>query len=285
MVAASSKRWASIAAAPAADCAPSASASCASAMPCAGASERQHAQEDPHIRVHRSIHCQRSPSEPHGKEEPPREKSYHVPWRVGGDFPGRSVTYCSRRPAGPVAHSRAGGSGSMRLTVRPRRLTTPGLGALGWFWSILIRWPPLPPARGLRGGGRRCQCATAAAERSARSAPRRPAGRPSAARSMTLAPIRQDPQRLGRLGCCCTPGSSTGPPPSVYVRVAAVDRRFDWFYLAGVVQSRLARHLEAAKLLKEAVALDPRPCRRVSHWPMRCLRPTRSMRRSRSTCG
>ena len=43
----------------------------------------------------------------------------------------------------------------------------------------------------------------------------------------------------------------------VYARAAAADRRFDWFYLAGLVRARLARHIEAAKLLRQAVTLDP----------------------------
>ena len=65
-----------------------------------------------------------------------------------------------------------------------------------------------------------------------------------------------DPQRLGRLGMLLHAWERSRRPPRV-LRAAAVDRRFDWFYLAGVCESRLARHIEAAKLLKEAVALDP----------------------------
>ncbi len=74
---------------------------------------------------------------------------------------------------------------------------------------------------------------------------------------MTRGPIRRIHSGSAAWGCCCTRGSSTRRPRSVYVRAAAVERRFDWFYLAGVVQSRLARHIDAAGLLKEAVALDP----------------------------
>ena len=66
-----------------------------------------------------------------------------------------------------------------------------------------------------------------------------------------------DPQRLGRLGMLLHAWEQYQTASMVYVRAAAVERRFDWFYLAGVVQSRLARHIDAARLLKEAVALDP----------------------------
>jgi tetratricopeptide (TPR) repeat protein len=66
-----------------------------------------------------------------------------------------------------------------------------------------------------------------------------------------------DPQRLGRLAMLLHAWEQYGTASAVYARVAAEDRRFDWFYLAGVVESRLARHVEAAKLLREAVALNP----------------------------
>ena len=66
-----------------------------------------------------------------------------------------------------------------------------------------------------------------------------------------------DPHRLGRLAMLLHAWEQYETASLVYARAAAADRRFDWFYLGGVVQARLARHMDAARLLREAVALDP----------------------------
>jgi tetratricopeptide (TPR) repeat protein len=66
-----------------------------------------------------------------------------------------------------------------------------------------------------------------------------------------------DPQRLGRLAMLLHAWEQYETASLLYARAAAAERRFEWFYLAGLVETRLARHVDAAKLLKEAVALDP----------------------------
>ncbi len=66
-----------------------------------------------------------------------------------------------------------------------------------------------------------------------------------------------DAQRLGRLAMLLHAWEQYETASLVYARAAAADRRFDWFYLAGLAETRLARHIEAAKLLRQAVTLDP----------------------------
>jgi tetratricopeptide (TPR) repeat protein len=65
------------------------------------------------------------------------------------------------------------------------------------------------------------------------------------------------PHRLGRLAMLLHAWEQYETAALVYAGAAAAERRFDWLYLAGVVETRLARHTEAAKLLREAVMLEP----------------------------
>ena len=44
---------------------------------------------------------------------------------------------------------------------------------------------------------------------------------------------------------------------AVYAQARARERRYDWFYLGGLVETRLAHHTEAARLLAEAVQMAP----------------------------
>jgi tetratricopeptide (TPR) repeat protein len=44
---------------------------------------------------------------------------------------------------------------------------------------------------------------------------------------------------------------------TIYARARSLDPRFDWFYLGGVVEGRLAHHEEAARLLGAAVEMTP----------------------------
>ena len=44
---------------------------------------------------------------------------------------------------------------------------------------------------------------------------------------------------------------------AVYARARALERRYDWFYLGGLVETRLAHHAAAARLLADAVRLSP----------------------------
>ena len=43
----------------------------------------------------------------------------------------------------------------------------------------------------------------------------------------------------------------------VYARARALAPRFEWFYLGGLVESRLAHYREAASLLQKAAELSP----------------------------
>jgi tetratricopeptide (TPR) repeat protein len=66
-----------------------------------------------------------------------------------------------------------------------------------------------------------------------------------------------DPRRVGALGMMLHAWDQFETASAVYARARALERRYDWFYLAGVVETRLAHHAAAAALLREAVALSP----------------------------
>ena len=51
---------------------------------------------------------------------------------------------------------------------------------------------------------------------------------------------------------------------AVYASARALERRFEWYYLGGLVETRLAHHAAAATLLREAVALSPDPPARLA---------------------
>ena len=67
----------------------------------------------------------------------------------------------------------------------------------------------------------------------------------------------KDPARVGALGMVLQAWEQFATAAAVYADALALERRFDWYYLAGVVQARLAHHADAAALLREAVALSP----------------------------
>jgi tetratricopeptide (TPR) repeat protein len=67
----------------------------------------------------------------------------------------------------------------------------------------------------------------------------------------------QDAGAAGRLGMLLQAWEQWETAAAVYARARQLERRFDWFYLGGIVEDRLAHHADAAALFKEAVALSP----------------------------
>jgi len=75
-----------------------------------------------------------------------------------------------------------------------------------------------------------------------------------------LADARANPRdaaRVGQLAMVLHAWDQFDTAAAVYGTAQALERRYDWFYLAGVAQTRLAHHTEAAALLREAMALSP----------------------------
>jgi len=66
-----------------------------------------------------------------------------------------------------------------------------------------------------------------------------------------------DGSRVGRLGMVLQAWEQFDTAAALYARARALDPRFEWFYLGGIVAARLAHHDEAARLLAEAVRLAP----------------------------
>jgi tetratricopeptide (TPR) repeat protein len=67
----------------------------------------------------------------------------------------------------------------------------------------------------------------------------------------------QDAAATGRLGMLLHAWEQWESAAAVYGRARQLERRFDWCYLGGIVEARLAHHGEAAALFKESVALRP----------------------------
>jgi len=66
-----------------------------------------------------------------------------------------------------------------------------------------------------------------------------------------------DAARVGRLAMLLQAWEQFDTAALVYARVRHLEQRFDWYYLAGQVETRLAHHEAAAQLLTEAVRLEP----------------------------
>jgi tetratricopeptide (TPR) repeat protein len=66
-----------------------------------------------------------------------------------------------------------------------------------------------------------------------------------------------DAARVGELGMVLQAWEQWETATVVYTRAQSLDRRYDWYYLAGVANARLGRHAEAAALFGQAVALAP----------------------------
>jgi tetratricopeptide (TPR) repeat protein len=85
-----------------------------------------------------------------------------------------------------------------------------------------------------------------------------PAARESIARAM--ADAREHPAdgaRVGRLGMVLQAWEEWTNAAIAYERARALDSRFDWFYLGGIVASRQSRFADAVVLLTRAVQLSP----------------------------
>src|SRR5690349_23457856 len=63
--------------------------------------------------------------------------------------------------------------------------------------------------------------------------------------------------RIGKLGMVLQAWEQYDTAADVYARARALQKRFEWFYLSGVVEARAGRQDSAVRLLSEAVALAP----------------------------
>ena len=82
------------------------------------------------------------------------------------------------------------------------------------------------------------------------ASPRLQAGR-SGARMMMRSRTRTTPSAVGHLGMVLQAWEQFDTASVVYARARSLERRFDWFYLGGLVETRLAHHEAAARLLTE----------------------------------
>jgi superkiller protein 3 len=62
---------------------------------------------------------------------------------------------------------------------------------------------------------------------------------------------------VGRLAMTLHAWEQFDSSAAAYARARALERRFDWFYLGGLVETRLGHHDAAARLLTDAVGLAP----------------------------
>ena len=66
-----------------------------------------------------------------------------------------------------------------------------------------------------------------------------------------------DAAQVGRLAMTLHAWEQFDTAAQAYARARQLERRFDWFYLSGKVESRLAHHETAERLFAEAVRLAP----------------------------
>ncbi len=66
-----------------------------------------------------------------------------------------------------------------------------------------------------------------------------------------------DPERVGELGMMLQAWEQFETAAVVYERARTLEPRFEWFYLGGLIETRLAHYRDAAALLNGAVALSP----------------------------
>lgn len=85
-----------------------------------------------------------------------------------------------------------------------------------------------------------------------------PVSRAPIAQALTEARAHpSDAARIGHLAMLLHAWGQYETATAVYARARALERRYDWFYLGGLVETRLAHHAEAARLLTVAVRLAP----------------------------
>lgn len=82
--------------------------------------------------------------------------------------------------------------------------------------------------------------------------------RGSIARALDAVKSRpNDADAVGRLAMTLHAWEQFETAAAVYARARALAPRFEWFYLGGLIEARLAHHRQAAQLLKEALARSP----------------------------
>jgi tetratricopeptide (TPR) repeat protein len=85
-----------------------------------------------------------------------------------------------------------------------------------------------------------------------------PLSRQPIARALTDAQAHPaDAGRLGHLAMVLHAWGQYETAAAVYERARALESRYEWFYLGGLVETRMARHAAAARLLASAVRLAP----------------------------
>ena len=67
----------------------------------------------------------------------------------------------------------------------------------------------------------------------------------------------QDAERVGQLGMMLHAWEQYDAAAAVYARARALAPAFEWFYLGGLIETRLARHKDAARLFEGALARSP----------------------------
>jgi tetratricopeptide (TPR) repeat protein len=75
-----------------------------------------------------------------------------------------------------------------------------------------------------------------------------------------LAEVRSrpsDPAATGQLAMLLHAWEQWETASTIYARARRMERRFEWFHLAGIVEERQGHYAEAAALFREAVALSP----------------------------
>ena len=85
-----------------------------------------------------------------------------------------------------------------------------------------------------------------------------PVSREPIARALAEARARpQDAAATGHLAMLLHAWEQWESAATVYARARQLDRRFEWCYLGGIVEARLAHHASAATLFEESVTLRP----------------------------
>ena len=85
-----------------------------------------------------------------------------------------------------------------------------------------------------------------------------PVSRAPIARALDAVQTRpNDADAVGRLAMTLHAWEQFETAAVVYTRARALAPRFEWFYLGGLIEARLAHHRQAAQLLEEALARSP----------------------------
>ena len=103
-----------------------------------------------------------------------------------------------------------------------------------------------------------------------------------AARMTRRSLTRTTPAAVGHSGCVLHAWEQFDTAAAVYARARGLERRFDWFYLGGLVETRLAHHEAAARPAQRCrEACAGIPARAGSRWRMRSSSRRRDGSRAR----